>query len=144
MSSPIPFQAFGKRNLINITPPHNQTPAVTLGPLCFCPTRYCEEWCSNFRNQSELTTHILMKKGTWFIEQNKSQTGLRITHTCRSPRVLWKIIMVQADEPYGLYAGPEQISNNRLIDNKCSFCVEEIPEELLTVYKLHDLGTRWP
>ena len=105
---------------------------------CFCPTGPCKEWCHNFRTISENTTKVLMEKGNWFIEQNKNQTNIRITHRCMSHRVFWKLTMIDSGDESAL------ITDYKFIDNKCQYCVEEVPEELLTVYNLHNLGTRWP
>ena len=105
---------------------------------CFCPPGPCKEWCPNFRTISENITKVLMEKGNWFIEQNSNQTNVRITHRCMSHRVFWKLTMIDNGDESAL------ITDHKLIDNKCRYCVEEVPEELLTVYNLHNLGTRWP
>lgn len=62
-----------------------------------------------------------------------------MTHVCS--KALWRLTMTKED-PWG--GVPIYWDMYRLLmkDNTCSYCCEVVPEPLLTVQTLYDLGAR--
>ena len=109
---------------------------------CLCTRNECEKYCYNYYQNDSTPNDTLMTNGNWFLEKNKNRSNIMLTHRCFSPRVLWKVIMVFDSEISPIYTESTHLTHAPIIFNRCYYCSEEVPEEIITVYNLYNLGSR--